>query len=320
MSRFRVALIAGLVGLAGLVWAGGTPERRYANTACQHFLMQQDPRDMGLVTIGGSRMLTATDSDHLNEILDRTGIDHLPAFNMAHSHFTLAKEYVVIRDLLEQGWRPRSILVMIEPRRGRYGAIHPEFAEIARLSDIPLSILAIWPEDPWAAIAGAGQILRHHLLAWQRIKLPKNAKVRTNLSNCHLGDYRLTVDHLARREELTERVRRRGPLQWDISGSEDSFTRTYIAALNDLAETYDTQVMFLHLNRAGKSSPPPEFADAFHAATGARLLIPPSDLMAEMDRIGRRDLTHINAHGRETFLPWLISEVQARCENPEGCL
>lgn len=320
MKRFRIALTVCTVALGLVLWVGGSSERRYVNTICQHFLINQDPFDIGIVTIGGSRILTATDADHFNEILDRSGVEHQAAVNIAHSHFTLAKEYTLVRDLLQNGWKPRSVLVMIEPRTGRYGAIHPEFAEIARVSDIPLSMRALWSENPWAAVAGAVQVLRHQFEVWERVRLPRGAQVRHELKNCHVGDYRLTLDQLARYQELSDRAARNGPLKWDIAGPKEAFTRTYVEAFLDLADAYDTQVIFHYLSRAGTTPPTQEFADVFYQTTGARLIVQPPELAAKIDRVGRRDGTHINAHGRETYLPWLIGEIQTNCENPRGCL
>lgn len=318
MILFRVLLGIFACAFALVVWLGDRAERRYVNSQCQYRMIEQTPDAMGIVSVGGSQMLTAADADDLNAVLDKTGGTHAPAYNLAHSYFTLAKEYVLLRDLFEAGWRPRTVLVMLTSRNRRHGTVHPEFAEIARLSDIPISLRAIWAESPWAAIAGAAQILRHHLQIWEHVKLPKNAPDRVR--NCHLGDYRLTLEHLQRGPELRALAAKRKVLPWDIAGPGEIFTRTYVEAIADLAAEHGAQAIFVNIPRVGTPLPAPEFPAQFLDATGVRFLTPPVEMARRLDAAGRRDISHMNAAGRAYFQPWLIEEIRSACTFDHGCL
>ena len=318
MIVFRAVLGLCIALLAVTLWIGDRAERRYVNSQCQYRMIGQDPGEMGIVAVGGSQMLTAADSDDMNALLDEIGIEHLPAYNLAHSYFTLGKEYVLLRDLFEAGWRPRTVLVMLRTRKHRHGTVHPEFAEIARLSDIPISLRTIWDEDPWAAIAGAAQILRHHLQIWESVKLPRNAPDR--VQNCHIGDYRLTLEHLERTPKLRQLAERRGTQDWDINSPSEAFTRIFVKAIADLANENGSQAVFVSLPRLGTPPPKDGFAEAFLAATGAPILITPPEMAARLDESGRRDISHMNAAGRAYFQPWLIEQIRAVCTMPHGCL
>ncbi len=319
MTRFRIVLTLCIAAVAGALWLGDRPERRYVNAECQYRMIHQDTDEMGLVSVGGSRILTAVDSHHLNALLDASGKAHAPAFNLAHSHYTLAKEYVLLRDLFDRGWAPRSVVVMIQPRGKRAGAIHPEFAEIARLSDIPLSMRALWSEDPWAAISGAALILRHHFKFWEEVRLRKGTSLSERTDNCHLGDYRLTLDELERGVAARKQAELNGPMDWKVEEPSEEFNRIYIRAIADLARDHGAEAIFLNLTRAGILPPDPAFAEKFRDATGSPAIILPPELMARIDHSGRRDRMHINAQGRAYFLPWLISQIENACTAPSGC-
>lgn len=316
MLIFRVTAAAVLLGIAALIWTEGTAERRYANSVCQYQLIHQAPEEMGLVSVGGSRMLTALDAIDLNAYLDADGTPHSRAFNLAHSHYTLGKEYVLLRDLFEN-WSPKAVLVMLEPRAPRVGQVHPEFTELAKLRDIPIYASALWTEDPAAAVQSAVEILRHHLrfgpkLAERYRKPPANL-----VFNCHRGDYRLTLDHL----ELGEKRRKAGTktFEWDSTLPEERFNRVLVRAISELAQQNGAQAIFLHLPRTGSPVPDPTVSEAFKAATGADLITLDQDLADRLSISGRRDLTHINAEGRSILLPWLIERVRSICRIENGC-
>ena len=313
---FRVTAAAVLIGIAGLIWAGGAAERRYANSACQYQLVHQSPEEMGLVAIGGSRMLTALDAIDLNAQLDADGAPHSRAFNLAHSHYALGKEYVLLRDLFEN-WSPKAVLVMLDPRAPRLGEVHPEFTEIARLRDIPTYASALWTEDPAAAAQSIVEILRHHLRFGARLA-DRYRKIPADLVfNCHLGDYRLTLDHL----ELGEERRATGTktFEWDPAIPEERFNRVFVRAISELAQQNGAQAIFLHLPRTGSPVPDPTVSGAFRAATGAELITLNQDLADRLSASGRRDLTHINAEGRRILLPWLIERIRSVCRIESGC-
>lgn len=316
MLAFRVTAAAVLLGIAGLFWIGGSAERRYANSACQYQLIHQPPEEMGLVAVGGSRMLTALDAIDLNAQLDADGTPHSRAFNLAHSHYTLEKEYVILRDLFEN-WSPKAVLVMIEPRAPRLGMVHPEFTEIAQLRDIPIYASALWTEDPAAAVQSAVEILRHHLRFGPKLAERYRKPLADLVFNCHRGDYRLTLDHL----EQGEKRRAAGirTFEWDTTVPEERFNRVFVRAISELAQQHGAQAIFIHLPRTGSPVPDTSASEAFRAATGVDLITIDKDLAKRLSASGRRDLTHINAEGRRVFLPWLIERVRSICRRETGC-
>lgn len=317
MLLFRIVAGFVVVALTGLIWFGDAPERRYVNSPCQYQMIQQPVQEMGLLTVGGSRMMTATDADDFNAALASVGEPHLPVFNLAHSHFSLGKEYVLLRDLFER-WSPKAVLVMLEPRKSSYGEAHPEFAEIARLSDIPSYAAAILQEDGAESVRLILRVIRHHLRVWERLSPKQMALPEEPLTNCHPGDYRLTLDHLMKGAQRSAKGLKWA--DWDITAPEEQFNRTYIRQISDLAEANGAQAIFLRLQGTGEPIPEPGVSDRFRDATGAELITYDAQLEERMASIGRRDRSHINALGRETFLPWLIDRIRAVCRQDDGCL
>ena len=122
MTRFVFACGLVMVCLAFVLWKGDQPERRSEDGACQYRMIydyQPDP-PMGLVTLGGSRVRVATSARDFNPILAQMRPDAAPIHDLAHNYFSLGKEYVLARDLLDEH-DVKSILIMIECARTAIG-------------------------------------------------------------------------------------------------------------------------------------------------------------------------------------------------------
>lgn len=317
MRWFPVAVVAVLAGIGATLWAGSLPERRYENDACQHRMIYNyaPETEMGLVTLGGSRVRVSTNATDFNRVLEELRPDAAPMHNLAHSYFSIGKEYVLLRDLLEHH-SPKAVVIMIEPRKADFGDAHPGFADIARLSDIPLAVSALWPESPLAAIRAGRDIVFEHLFPFDRAG--RQHREMTD-HNCDRLDYRLSVDILDRAATRFETVSRT-TLDWDLTQpAEDGFLR-WMTAYRALSEASGTQVMFLLVTATTEPLPAADMESRFEEATGLALITLDPALHARLSADGKRDASHMNAAGREEFLPWLITRIEEKCSQPEGCL
>lgn len=315
--RLILAIGIVLIPLAALLWEGGSNERRYKSEACPHRIIYdyipEDP--MGLVTLGGSRVRVSTSERDFNAYLAEHRPDALPMHSVAHSIFSLEKEYVILRDLVEKH-SPKSVLIMIEPRNKDFGAAHPDFVEIARLSDIPLAVTALWPEDPLNAVRAGRDILFEHLDIFDDITTQHR---EMTVLGCDTLDYRLDVTKLNRAETQRQSLGDR-KLTWDLTGSDqDGFAR-WMDAYRAVAERSGTQVMFVLVSASSEPLPDPAIEQEFEALFGIPLITLDQDLHNELAIMGRRDASHINAPGREIFIPWLTAQIEAKCSRPDGCL
>lgn len=129
MKLFGVAVLTTSAFLAATILLGDQSARRYQGMDCQHNVIWGDDSPMGLVTIGGSRILVAGIVEDVEAALEAKGFDHLPAANIAHSYYSVEKEYVLLRDLLDH--RPvKTALVMIEPRGNSFVRLSSDFPNI----------------------------------------------------------------------------------------------------------------------------------------------------------------------------------------------
>lgn len=320
MVRVAFGVLAAVISLSIILWLGDRPERRYEGSPCQYRMIygtDENDRPMGLVTLGGSRVLVATKADHFNQVLKVRNSDALPVHNMAHSHFSLEKEYVLLRDLLEVR-RPKAALVMIEPRYAgskQYGKVHPDYVEIARLSDIPYAVRALWPEDRLAAVAVVRDILWEHFRFFDRVKNPPRG---TTSQNCYPKDHRLNVDQIWEGYRLHQKSKA-ATLQWDLTAPDGRGFLRQIAEFKKLSEHYGMPVIFILMTGSGEPLPERDFDLRFESVTGMKLIILDEHIQAALTMGGRRDRSHINHKGREMFLPWLIDQIEKKCHSSKGC-
>lgn len=317
MKRFALAFAIVVLLVGGILWWGDQPERRYEDSACQYRMIYGMPDGrqvpIGLVTLGGSRVRVSTSADHFDKILTRINPSALPVHNLAHSRFSLEKEYVLLRDLLEVR-QVKAALVMLKPRFSHHGLAHPDYMEIARLSDIPYAIRALWPERKMAALEAVRGILWEHLRFFDRVKQPPRD---TTERNCDGVDYRLNIDRLL--EGYRAYQREQGALHWDLSAPESRGFLWQMQAYKNLAEQHNVQIIFIIMTAADERLPPPGFEQAFERITQMKLITLDKDIQNALSMDGRRDQSHINHAGREIFIPWLIEKIESKCIKAEGC-
>lgn len=316
MSRFFIACVAVALLVSIVLYVGASPERRYETADCQfHMIYDYEPEPkMGLVTLGGSRVRVSTSARHFNTLIEHLRPDAAPVHNLSHSYYTLEKEYVLARDLLEQH-SVKTILIMIEPRWNDFGKADPDFLEIARLSDIPLTVKALWPEDPLNAVRAAHKILIQHFGIFDRVDDPHR---ETTERDCDRLDYRLDILALERADDAYAEASR-SVLDWDITRADHAGFLNWMTAFRALQEQSGTQVMFLLMTATSEPLPPESFAGQFLETTGMEVIVLDPQIQTLLAEGGRRDASHLNVIGRAMFIPWLVPEVEAKCQRADGC-
>ncbi|MFK7763596.1 MAG: hypothetical protein AB8B62_10055 [Roseobacter sp.] len=316
MSRFFIALAAVALLISTVLYVGASPERRYETADCQfRMIYDYEPElEMGLVTLGGSRVRVSTSARHFNTLIEDLHPGAVPVHNLSHSYYTLEKEYVLTRDLLEQH-SVKTILIMVEPRWNDFGKADPDFLEIARLSDIPLTVKALWPENPLNAVRAGHKILIQHLGIFDRVDDPHR---ETTDRDCDRLDYRLDIPALERADDAYAKASQ-SVLDWDVTRDDHAGFLRWMMAFRSLQEQTGTQVMFLLMTATSEPLPPKTFADQFLETTGMELIVLDTEIQAVLAEGGRRDASHLNAAGRAVFIPWLVPEVEAKCQRPDGC-
>ncbi len=329
MKVFYAALCLVIAGLAVKLAYGGTADRRYSRSDCNYRLIYENKGPVDLAMVGGSRFLTAMDSDDLSAYLKaRRGYSPV-LYNVSHSHFAIEKEYVIIRDLLDER-KVKTVVVMMQPRNWSRNIVHEDFYKMATLGDAVTIVGAAATEDPFVALSAAGRVVLEHLKPSQRLASCTNGSLNDSrcrrhvhrkdpTRNCHSGDYRFDVRQLLAGERVRD-VKLSRPLTWKINSARETFNIVFIRKLQALADRHGTKLFFLYLPRTNQSTPKPEFARKFEAATGSQILIPPPDLVKKLALGGRRDNTHINAAGRKWFHPWLVRQLESRCPDINGCI
>lgn len=317
MIRFRLVLICVMLALGAILLWGDEKERRYERSACQYrMIYDYEPEPaMGLVTLGGSRVRVSTSATHFNELLSKLRPEALPVHNLAHSVYAIGKEYVILRDLLENH-KPKSVLVMIKPRSANFGSAHPSFIEIARLSDIPLAIKTIWPESRMNALLAARDILLQHLNPLERV-----GKQHSEMTdrNCDKLDYRLNVQSLHSAQRIYE-VASQKVLDWDLTAPSERGFLQWMAAFQKLREKTGVEFIFLLMTGTSEPLPAADMGKKFEEITGMPLITLDRELHAKLSAGGKRDSSHLNEIGRVDFIPWLIGKIEQKCRRSDGCL
>ncbi|KIC40946.1 hypothetical protein RA28_21420 [Ruegeria sp. ANG-S4] len=317
MRVFFITLALIVCGVAVVVWIGAQPERRYETSACQYRMIHEykPEHEIGLVTVGGSRMRVSTNAQHFDEILAEIRPGSLPVHNLAHSYFSIGKEYVLIEEFLENH-NPKAIVVMIRRRTGDYGTVHRDFVDIARLKDIPLVVHALWPEDRLNAIRAARDVVLKHLVPLRRVQAPHP---EMTIRNCDRLDFRLdalALDNGAKKFETLDGV----TVDWELSDPRQEGLRRWIAAFKELSNRTGTDIIFLSITATWEPLPEKGLELEFEAETGMPLIVLDRELHRKLVEDGKRDESHMNQAGREIFLPWLVSRIEEKCSRSDGCL
>ena len=316
MTRFLIGLGVFLLAIVAMLIAGGTPERRYESAACQYKMIYDYAPDqpMGLVTVGGSRVRVSTNATDFNELLRETRPDAAPMHNLSHSIYSIGKEYVLLRDLARRH-DIKSAVVMIEERSRDFGAAHPDFIEIARLKDLPLAVRALWLESRAGAVSAVKGVFLEHFRFFDSVGTPHR---ETTQYDCDQLDYRLNVEILADADDKFEQQLGQ-TFDWDLSASQEDGFAVWIDAYKRLADENKFQIMFLLFSATTEPLPSlateQKFADIF----GVPIITLDNEIHASLSKDGKRDASHINAKGREIFLPWLIERIEEKCTRPDGC-
>jgi hypothetical protein len=314
MKFYGVSVLTVLAFLVAIVLLGDRSARRYQGMDCHHNVIWGDDSPLGLVTIGGSRILVASVVRDIEVVLDEKGIDHLPAANIAHSYYSIEKEYVLLRDLLDH--RPvKTALVMIEPRGNSFGRLSSDFLTIAKLSDIPKAWQAAGHEAPIAVFTDLWTSVTSHMKSWN-IAVGTDAKGASH--DCAPPDYRLDAVALADAERKFEKKAGQF-LKWNLKSKEEQAVLSWAKASKNLADSHGTELFFILMTGTGEFLPDPRLATMFKEQTGANLIVFDPEIHQKLSISGRRDGNHLNGEGRAVFLPWLIDQIAVQCKNPEGC-
>ena len=320
MLRLGYLLPVFLLIFAGLILVGGQPERRYHGNTCQYQVIYGDDAALGLVAIGGSRMLAAANASELDSIIASRNPNASPSANIAHSYYSVEKEYVLLRDLLSE--RPvKTALVMLEPRGNSFGSLHSEYSPIAKLSDIPLTVSAAFQEAPARVLAGIWDIINAHFKPWYALETalaPRVFDVDPTPLDCAPTDYRLNIVALNNAEQRYQ-ARRGQPLEWDLDAPEEQAVLTWVRASQAIADQHDTALFFILMTGTSEYLPDSALPEIFRQKTGSELIVFDAQIHQQLASDGKRDSSHINAAGRDIFLPWLVDQIAKNCPRQDGC-
>lgn len=316
MRIFAIAVTLVVSSLVFAMYVGASPERRYADSSCQYRMIygQERGQQAGLLTLGGSRLRVATSGRHFSDILAERKSDTLPIYNLSHSIYALEKEYFMLRDFVQRH-SLKAALVMIEPRKADFGKIHPDSATIARLTDIPVAVRNLWPEDRMQSLVAARDIVAQHLKFTQKVGKPHK---ETSLLDCDRLDFRLSIDGLDK-AEVKYRQAIGQHLDWDLSSELAGGFLRWMDAFRGLEQEHDFELFFLLMTGFSEPLPSPAFEGTFEDVTGHKLITLDQDIHARLAEMGRRDSSHINEMGRDMFLPWLIEKIDDKCDRQDGC-
>lgn len=334
LTPLRIAILSvfgAVIVVVGLILQGERAAIRYADTACPYYLIYENEGPVDLLGIGGSRMLTAFDADHIGRVLSQRGQGELVVYNASHSHYVLEKELTIFRDFVENR-RVRNAVIMLQPRENdvSVGRVNEEFAAIASIRDIPVTLRATSHESGMVTMRTGLDVLQHRLSPPDALESclgqekPRGICRRwvTNDAphrNCHAGDYRTKLDVLlANASRLqSENVNK---FNWSLAAAEQKFTEVLVREFVRVARSNDVNLFFLFVARATQAVPEAAASEAFEAKFGVPLLIPPDEIVMKIARMGTRDITHIYEPGRDIYLPWLIDEIENKCPAGKHCL
>jgi hypothetical protein len=314
MKFFGVAVLTMSAFLVATILLGDRSARRYQGMDCQHKVIWGDDSPLGLVTIGGSRMLVASVVQDVEAALDAKGFDHLPAANIAHSYYSVEKEYVLLRDLLDH--RPvKTALVVIEPRGASFGRLSPDFLTIAKLSDLSTAWQASGHEAPLAVFTDIWTSVKDHMKNWKFAHEPDG---KSTAQDCAPLDFRLDLVGLASAQQKFDEKAGQF-LEWNLESKEEQAVVSWAKESKRLTDAHGTELFFILMTGTGEFLPDPQLATRFKEQTGADLITFSPEMHQKLSASGRRDHNHLNADGRAIFLPWLINQIAQKCKNPKGC-
>jgi hypothetical protein len=127
------------------------------------------------------------------------------------------------------------------------------------------------------------------------------------------------VDALHRADIIHQRERN-SIFEWDLGSTQNRGVMNWFEAYQELSKKTGTQFIFILMTSSIEPRPSPNFEAEFEQITGFKLITLDPEIYSSLAYDGRRDSSHVNAKGRDIFLPWLIPQIQEKCTQKEGCL
>lgn len=312
-----------------LFWADSVGFRHgmvMSQQACGVNQILSFPRDVDFVVIGSSRTRQGIDPDLLRDASD--GLIRTP-MNFSRSGKGAARHFTLLKDLLEEGARPKTVLLELDigslmsdtdpssiPVQRDAGFqsfhtifqsfyIHPQRPLIERAQNVALkSLIKLRASLVYAA---SGDAFKHQ---FQAFKSDGAASV------CRPKYVRRRPIHIQRYEESIKQFDEIfGPSRATMTDDRFSVGDTlqaqielfYLNKVRSLASQYGVQLLVTRLWRAGQ----PPLSD--QALSRIRAIIPefiypPSELVRGSWE-NFLDATHLNPKGGEDYTRWLASAV-----------
>lgn len=346
---FGALFAASLVGLGWLLWWSERPEVRYAAMACYHQQIYDAAGPVEAVVLGTSRTKYGVD---VLALADGLGLDPATAgvVNAGRGFRGTGQMYRQLLDLDAERGVVGPVAVEFTPEDATSFTVRPPYYQYKpnHAVNVPYAdLVEDWRAKPREPAYGRARDLLAHLqqrldatLQTAIVGIPDRIEVRdaerrpvrgahTCLSNPEStrvrrwGRQAATLETRERR--VAEQVGADGtwrdlpPRTWPLDvvnlDAQDHFVRRFI----DFGRQRDVPVLLIYIPGYLEAPPSEAYLTAFEERYGQPLLVPPPEVLDELNREDGwyyQDVNHLNRRGHAVYAAWLAG--QMRAATPEG--
>jgi len=311
-------LLVGLAAFAYPLARYNDTDFRYAGYQCQHDMIFNEEGDIDLAVIGSSRTQLGVGAPELAK-----GIE--PAFGRDVVVYDLAKgwrgqgiNYTIIRDLIEN----RQVKnLLIEANLHESGIYHAHWFLVGQYQDLfqtaifqqgnGLNLTVLF--TPLKMIADRFVERSTQLILGDfSLAVNRDNKDKALTRSCTNTDEPINPVRLRDRYLHAQKYYQEGFWSWDMYKDLQLHDTGFFKTLKQLADENEINLAFYYVHERHYLELDPAFAETFFQEVGVPLLIPPADLVQQLEKDGYADPTHMRANGRALYSGWLAEEFVTR--------
>lgn len=257
-----------------------------------------------VATLGTSRAMRAIVGPELAHQLSRHLSEPQTVFDLSVSGGDMGLRYLITRDLLE---RHDVDLLLIEYKEARSAVPHPNYLQLARVTDILRTPLEA--SVPWDQLGQRlrlvehkyGQVIGRALTDTGRIFAPLQERpaATTDPSLPYFVWPEIIVKSLSRsQQDSGPQVNPGWPFGTALAKRQEAYMRKVI----DLTERHGTRIVFFYVPALGDPPVDRAFAERFEAEFGVPLFLPDKTVHDRINPSGFADSSHLNSQGMRIYI------------------
>ncbi len=325
-----IGLVALLGGIFALVAWSDQPRVRYASLKCVYRQIYHYQGPVDVVVVGTSRTKWGVSPQEVSGVISDGNDSELVVLNLARSWRGMQQMLQEVKDV-ENARGIRKAIVIEYSREGdvvatsqRYYDYYPDHAALVPVSELKNDPIAKPREPAYLRFRDLLDLGQERLdYAFDRLvtgKADKNLVIPEQDRPVGVSDgctgkdrpYKPAANASWEKRSVPKGKtwRDKEPGNWRIGAINADAQRHTIREVVQFGEDHDLAVYFTLMPRYLDPPAADAYVERFEREFGAPLLVPPTEVLAEMYDGGYSDPNHLHKPGREVYSRWLGEQIK----------